>query len=89
MTNYEQMLETVRGLSEGRLIRDPEAHLKRAKSAKRYSRLIHYYIDTVSELKVKAFDRNEHGMILLEWPSGRVTEISQRELDERFKETTP
>ena len=87
--NYEATLETVRGLSEGRMNRDPEAHLKNRMVHPRYSTLIRFFVDTVSELKVQTVGRADSGMVLIKWPSGNITEVSQQDLDTRFKETKP
>jgi len=89
MNNYEATLETVRGLSEGRLRRDPEAHLKHGASRPRYSSRMRFFVDTVSELKVQTVGRADSGMVQIKWPSGNVTEVSQQDLDTRFKETKP
>ena len=89
MNTYEATLETVRGLSEGILPRDPEAHLINRVAQTRYSRLIRFFVDTVSELKVQTVGRADTGMVLIKWPSGNITEVTAQDLDERFKETTP
>ncbi len=94
---YFQMLETVRSLSEGRILRDPEAKLiTRIKKENHITPIAirqhvikpsydgQAFIHFVSGQKVTVLKRNIYGKLLIKWPDGNITVLGDHEFEIAF-----